>query len=235
MKRVFAASIVAALMTPAFVLAQPPGKDAKKDAPPAAGQPTKEQQAMQEAWMKAGQPGANHKLLAQMEGEWSADTTEMMPGGPEAKSKGQMRSKVVLDGRFLHMEYEGKAHGQPYRGAGTMGYNNTDKRFESTWSDSMGSATSFMTGQVDASGKVFTMTGEHTNPATGKKEATKEVITIVDNGHYTMDFFMTMEGKDVKVMTIAFERGKGGKHDEHGDKDKDKDKGKGKDKDKDKR
>ncbi len=156
----------------------------------------------------------------------------MMPGAPESKTKGQMRSKVMLEGRFLHMEYEGKAHGQPYRGAGTMGYNNVDKRFESTWSDSMSTATSFMTGQADASGKVITLTGEQTNPATGKKESAKEVITIVDSGHYTMDFFMSVEGKDVKVMTIAFERGKGGrggkegKHEEQGDKDK----GKGKDK-----
>ncbi len=234
MNRILVTSVLAALFA-APALAQPPAKDApaKKDAPKHEAQPNKDAQAMQEAWMKAGQPGANHKLLSQMEGEWTAETTEMMPGAPEAKSKGTMRSKVVLDGRFLHMEYDGKAHGQPYRGAGTMGYNNTDKRFESTWSDSMGTATSFMTGTADAAGKVFTMTGEHTNPASGKKETAKEVITITDSGHYTMDFFMSMDGKDVKVMTIAFTRGKGGKegkHDNHSDSHDDK--GKGKDKSK---
>ncbi len=232
MNRILVTSVLAALFA-GPVLAQPPSKDgpAKKDAPKHEAQPNKDAQAMQEAWMKAGQPGANHKLLSQLEGEWTAETTEMMPGTPEVKSHGTMRSKVVLDGRFLHMEYDGKAHGQPYRGAGTMGYNNTDKRFESTWSDSMGTATSFMTGSADSAGKVFTMTGEHTDPTTGAKATTKEVITVVDNGHYTMDFYMSMGGKDTKVMTIAFTRVKGGgKHEEHSEGHDDK--GKGKDKDK---
>jgi len=68
-------------VTPAATLA--PGQtDEKKPGGPPAGM---DQQAMMDAWMKAAQPGEQHKLLAKLAGSWTTTTRMSMPGqsGPE--------------------------------------------------------------------------------------------------------------------------------------------------------
>jgi hypothetical protein len=109
------------------------------------------------------------------------------------------------------MEYEGQMHGKPFRGAGTLGYNNADKRFENTWAENLSTGQSFMTGQADAAGKVITLTGEFTDPVSGAKATQKQILTIGDKDHYKMEFFFTgKDGKETKVMEIGFSHGKGG-------------------------
>lgn len=239
MKRFLSIAMLAGLvLSPAALAQNAPKAQPEKPAPPVTAKPAPQpekpampdQKAMEEAWEKAGQPGANHKLLSQFEGEWQAEAKEFMPGGGTPEStKGGLRCKMMFGGRYLHMEFEGKMHEKAYHGAGLMGYNNTDKKFETTWADSMNTALSVMSGTADAAGKVITLTGQCTDPTTNQKIAQREVWTITDKDHFRMDFYMTMGGQEMKAMEISYTRGKGGGHDDHGKSD---DHGGGKDKDK---
>ena len=51
---------------------------AKEPKPEKAPQLTAEQQAMMQAWEKAGQPGEQHRQLAGMVGEWTTKQTMWM-------------------------------------------------------------------------------------------------------------------------------------------------------------
>lgn len=184
--------------------AQPAKTDDKKpEKKPDAADPMK---AMEEAWQKAGEVGPNHKLIAWFEGEWECEVKDCIT--PDAKpEKGKMTSKMKLGGRILDMNYEGRMQGKFFYGMGTMGYNNTTKKFESTWADSMSTATTFMTGTADAAGKVFTLTGECANPMGGSNTHEKWVMTITGKDSYKEEFYSDMMGgKEAKVMEITATR-----------------------------
>src|SRR6478736_3387973 len=68
-----------------------------------------DQQAMMELWKKMAVPGEPHKLFASLAGSWTTTTKEWMePGKPPTESSGTAEMKMLLDGRFLYQEYNGK-------------------------------------------------------------------------------------------------------------------------------
>ena len=202
--------------------AKPADKPSDKKPEPAAsgGQDYK---AMEEAWENAGKPGPMHEHLKAFEGEWETEVKSMMPGAPDKPDKGTMKMKMEMGGRFISMDYDGRRQGKFLRGHGYMGYNNVEKRYESVWMDSMGSGIDMNTGQADAAGKVFTLTGEMTDPSNGKKMKTREVTTVVSKDTIKMEFFGTVDGKEMKMEEITFTRA--GKADKAADKPADKPKG----------
>ncbi len=219
-------ALLASLLAAPAVMAQPPAAPAKPAPTPTKStpaQPAKKDDAAPKkddkakdakpAAMEPGdKAGPNHEFLKQLVGEWQAEAKDLTPG-QEATDKGTMSNTMVFGGRFLSSEFKGRLHGQFFFGGGMWGYNNTEKRFESSWADSSGTALSFMTGSVSADGKVFTMTGESTNPATGKKSATKEVTTITGKDSYKLEIY----GDGAKSMEVLFTKGKAAEKDDKKD------------------
>lgn len=192
-----------------------PSKPATPAATPAAPA-TPAKPASPAAEMPEDKPGPMHEWLKHFEGEWSCVTKEFDPmSGKEAGGgTGTMTTKLAMGGRFLVNEYDGRWDGKFFRGMGTTGYNNALKRFESTWVDSMGTQTMFMTGTADAAGKVLTCTGDMIDPMSGQKITMKEVTTITAKDAHRQDFYITMNGKELKVMEIVSTKGKAAKKDE---------------------
>jgi hypothetical protein len=195
--------------TPAAAPATPaaPATDKKADAADKKADP------MEAAWAKAAEVNKNHEWMKFFEGEWSTSVKEFDPmTGKEAGSgSGTMTCKVVLGGRFLSMDFDGRFQGKFFRGMGTLGYSNVNSRYEGTWMDSMSTHTSMSTGSVDASGKVMTMLSEPTDPMSGKPVKQREVTTITGKDAYKMEMFMTFGGKEAKLMEISYTKGKAGK------------------------
>ena len=48
----------------------------------------------------------------------------------------RMLQKMILDGRFLHQEFNGEMMGSPFIGIGITGYDNGSKQYVSNWMDS---------------------------------------------------------------------------------------------------
>ena len=81
--------------------------------------------------------GASHRMLAGMAGSWNARIKIWSePDKPSTESSGWSEQKMILDGRFLHQEFNGEMMGSPFIGIGITGYDNGSKQYVSNWMDS---------------------------------------------------------------------------------------------------
>jgi Protein of unknown function (DUF1579) len=168
-----------------------------------------DQKAMMEAWEKASSVGEPHKRLAGMEGTWDAEVSMWMaPGQPPAKSMGTSVNKAILGGRWIEQEFTGSAMGQPFQGVGYTGYDNTKKKYVSSWIDSMSTALMVSEGTFDAAGKVMTSLSTSADPMTGKPMQTKGVMRMVDSDHHVYEMWETHGGKETKTLEIHYRRKK---------------------------
>jgi hypothetical protein len=76
-------------------------------------------------------PGPEHAALMKDVGTWDCNVTCNMPGAPPMVSKGS--EVVTAFGPFwTHSEFRGEMMGQPFSGAGMMGYDPTKKVYVGT-------------------------------------------------------------------------------------------------------
>lgn len=103
-----------------------------KPAAPAADPKMEEMMKKVEA---AGAPGAAHKALAPLAGEWTVEVKSWMtPGAPPMVTKGTAKATWIMDGRFLQEEFHGEMMGKPFHGMSLMGYDNMTKNITASGS-----------------------------------------------------------------------------------------------------
>lgn len=163
---------------------------------------------MMEAWQKAGALGPQHALLKKLAGNWTVQSKAWMkPGEKAQESKGTSKAESIFGGRFVRSTYAGTFAGQPFSGEGLMGYNNMSKKFESTWIDSMSTATMFSEGTADKAGKVITFSGDYVCPMTGKNKTSKMVMRLIDNNKHVVEMYdRDPQGKEFKTMELVYTR-----------------------------
>lgn len=189
-------------------------KEAEKAAPgkDAAPKMSPEEQKMMEMMMKLGTPGEHHKNLAQLEGKWNAVMKMRWSAeSPWDESKGVIDYRMVLGGRWLHMMYKGESGGQPFEGAGSIGYDNGMKKYVSSWMDSMSTSCMMTYGDCDASHKVITFHGEMPDPSQDNKMTKyRTVLTMVDKDKHTYQMYCpNKDGKgEYLCMEITYTRAK---------------------------
>lgn len=151
-----------------------------------------------------------HKRLEPFVGTFKAQVKMWMGPGDPMVATGKMTNEWDLGGRYLKQTYKGDPNEGPFpdfEGRGYWGYNTIDKCYEGFWIDS---ASTFMQpekGHVDAAGKVWTMSGEMTDPASGGKMRKRSMVILKDENHHTMELYFTKpDGGEVKVMEIEYER-----------------------------
>lgn len=183
---------------------------ARADDKAKAHEPSAEEKAMMEAWMKYATPGEAHKKMAALEGTWTAKVTEWMaPGAPPSTSDGTAEFKMLLGGRYLQQIFSGTMMGQPFSGMGISGFDNAKKATRSIWVDSAGTGMMMMTGDWDAEGKTLTETGTMDDFMTGKPMQVKGQMHVADNDHLSYEMWMSgPDGKMFKTVEIAYTRKK---------------------------
>ena len=167
--------------------------------------------AAMKAMMEAGTPGEQHKLLAKTTGTWSAEVTHWMgEGAPPQKATGTSVNTMLYGGRYQHSKFSGDMMGMPYEGSVTMGYDNTEKKYFSTWIDNMSTAMMISWGTWDDASKSITMTGTMKNPVDGRNCDLKEVYKIVDDNTHVMELYGPdpKTGNEYKMMEIKYTRKK---------------------------
>lgn len=167
---------------------------------------------MMEEMAKAGQPGAMHEWMKKWEGKWDLSAKMFMsPGAPPAEMKMASEATMTMGGRFLIEKVTGEfdmgAGPQPFEGISTMGYDNAQKKFVSTWYDNSSTGMMIEMGSVDSAGKVLTMEGENWNPQMQAMAKTKSICTIVDDNTRTLEMWSPgPDGKMMKNMEITYTR-----------------------------
>lgn len=183
----------------------------------AAAQPSAdEMKKMMEQMMELGKPGENHKLLAEMAGNWNYTMKMMMDPttGKPSESKGTATRKAIFDGRYFSFEVsgkfqmpgkDGKMMDMNFKGMAVEGYDNGKKKFISSWIDNMSTMMMNAEGDYDAATKTFTYMADCEMPP-GTKVKMREVIKIVDKDHHTFEMYEDRGQGETKSMEIAYTR-----------------------------
>ena len=155
-------------------------------------------------------PGPEHKYLEPFVGRFRAKVTIHMGPGQPMESTGIMTNSFRLGGLYLFQDYVGDKSEGPspsFEGQGYWGYNTSAKKYEGFWVDNASTMMQLERGEVDASGKVWTMHGEFTHPATGQPIKKRSVITLIDHDRNRMEsYFTSPDGGERQTMTIEYQR-----------------------------
>jgi uncharacterized protein DUF1579 len=181
----------------------------------ATGQPNPEE--MMKQMMELSKPNENHKLLADMNGNWNYTIKMWMNPDPSAKpqeSKGTATRKSTMDGRYFVMDVTGKMQmpgeggkmkDMQFKGMAVEGYDNIKKKFISSWIDNMGTGIAYSEGTYDPATKTFTYNLEM-EPVPGMKSQVREVLKVTDKDHMMLEWYETQGGQERKTMEIAYAR-----------------------------
>jgi hypothetical protein len=176
-----------------------------KPAAPKADMPSNEQ--MMEQMMELAKPGEGHERLKPMAGTWKT-SVKSWDGGPEPSvSEGECTDQWVMDGRYIKEECTGTFAQMPFQGMGITGYDNGQKKYVSTWIDTMGTGIMMSTGTADKTGKIFTFHGMMPDPTSGKMTKVRMVTRVVDDGSHVFTMYVSMGPKgEQKMMEITYTR-----------------------------
>jgi hypothetical protein len=181
----------------------------------ATGQPNP--QEMMKQMMEMSKLNENHKLLADMNGNWNFAIKMWMNPDPNAKpqeSKGTGTRKSLMGGRYVVMDVTGKMQmpdetgkmkDMQFKGMGIDGYDNVKKKFVSSWIDNMGTGIQFSEGSYDPATKTFTYTSE-IEMMPGMKIPVREVIKVPDNNRMVLEWYESHGGQEKKTMEINYTR-----------------------------
>ncbi|MDZ4676715.1 MAG: DUF1579 domain-containing protein [Oligoflexia bacterium] len=167
-------------------------------------------QEMMKAWTAYATPGAPHKILADMAGNWKYTSKwwESADGKPQ-ESKGTSSMKMILGGRFLQHDTKGLAMGMPFEGMGLVGYDNIKNKYETIWLDNMGTGVMHGTGDFDAATKTLTDSGEFSCPMKKERKSTyRGEWKVIDKNNmtYTMHGPGMTDNKEFKMMEMTYKR-----------------------------
>jgi len=153
-------------------------------------------------------PGAAHKLLEPLVGEWNVEVKMWMaPDAPPTVSKGTAKSTWTLKERFVQQEFNGEVMGKPFHGISYTGYDNVRQKYRSVWIDDM--STTMVTSEGDAAsdGKVITFGGDYACALTGEKhKETKQIYRILSPDKHVFEMHDPTKGDNSKEMEITYTR-----------------------------
>lgn len=165
---------------------------------------------MMKNWQAYMTPSDMHKMMATWDGMWNSELTMWMePGAPEQKSTSTAENKMIMNGLYQESTHSGEMMGMPFSGKSTVGFDNHENQFVSTWVDNMGSGIMVLKGPWDAATKTMTLKGKMVDPATKGETAVRETFKTIDDNTQEMEMFITMpDGSEFKTMNIKFTRKK---------------------------
>ena len=160
-----------------------------------------------EAWQAAATPGAEHKRMAAMAGDWVVDSSMWMaPGAPPMTSKGTSTCQMVLGGRYLIENYKSEFMGEAFEGMLIQGYDNLQKRNFNIWIDNLSTWPTIAMGQTNDKG-VSEMGGVMYDLSTPAGRPFRQVIDAsrVDATKFEM-FDSTPDGSEFRMMQMDYKR-----------------------------
>ncbi|WP_288377164.1 DUF1579 domain-containing protein [Chryseobacterium culicis] len=164
------------------------------------------------AWMEYSTPGEMQKMLAKSDGTWTGETTMWMENGAKPMmSKSEATNKMMFGGRYQITNHKGDFMGMPFEGMSIVGYDNSKKKFVSTWIDNMGTGIMNGEGEWNASTKSVEFKGKMTDPSRPGKDCDfREVFTFVDDNTQKLEMYGpdSKTGKEYKTMEIKYTRKK---------------------------
>lgn len=140
------------------------------------------------------QPGAEHKAIAQLAGNWSGQATLQFPGMEPMTSEIEVTNTMDLGGFWLLGHFEGSMMGIPFSGHSVFGFDTEKGKYVEIWVDSMRSGMSQLEGDYDAGSRKWTKWLDGKHPMTG--EPIRERHTVTLRAADVMILELAMPGED---------------------------------------
>ena len=191
--RLACAATVAVLLC--GVLAQVTHAEDTKKAPPTP-------EALLKALAEAGKPGAEHKKLEPLVGQWSFTMKVWTdPSQPPAELKGTIERKWIMDGRFVQETARGECAktGKSFEGLGLVGYDPGQKKFTFVKACNLSGTISSGLVTCDSSGTRFECVKEECCPLTAQKIKARDEVVIENNDRIVLNLYKTINDREVKV------------------------------------
>ena len=190
------------LLSTTFALLAGPAL-AQEGAPP---QMSPEEQAAMAAYAKAGTPGAEHRTLAAMAGDYDLTVKSWYGPGEPATDTGTATRRMILGDRVLVEEVKAQMMGQPFNGQGLHGFDNVTGRYWSTWNDSMSTGVMVSEGSCDANG-ACTYQGRHNDAVSKQPMTTRMTTRWTDPSTEVFEMYGPgPDGKETKMMEITYRK-----------------------------
>jgi hypothetical protein len=170
--------------------------------------PDAKQQAAMAAYMKAGAVNENHEFLKKYAGNWDCQVKGWMaPGQPPTVNQGTFQGEMILDGRYLLMNFKGEMFGQPFAGLQLIGFDNMQQKYVTLWIDN--SSTFFFMTTGTRLDNIISESGLWPDPLTGAQAPVKARTTFVSADEYVYEQFMVMpDNSEFKSMEMSCKRKK---------------------------
>ena len=155
----------------------------------------------------AATPGAGHRALEPLVGNWQAEVKCWMePGGAPQVSQATAESSWILAGHFLRQDFHGEMMGKPFNGLSILGFDNTKQQFNSVWVSDMQTSMFTSEGKGENGNKVITLEGTASCAATGRTDVPmKTVFRVINADKHIFEMFDGSKG-DAKTMEITYTR-----------------------------
>lgn len=154
-------------------------------------------------WAKKGPEQVS---LGKAAGEWKVNRKMWMaPGQPPMEVNETATGRMLYDGRYLEVDYNGDMMGTPFKGRLLMGYDRVDKEYVAVWIDSMSTYISVSRGP-EQDGKI---TFHQNDPdwMTGKKVPSTMELEWKSDDVYTLAFIEPgPDGKPHTTMLFTYTR-----------------------------
>jgi Protein of unknown function (DUF1579) len=148
----------------------------------------------------------NHDLIDRLTGDWNVEVTYII-GGKEQRGSAQMRGEWTLDHHFVKQEYHSPMGGADFVTLQFFGYDSVRRKFTILKMDSLDDAMLFADGEASADRRSITFTGERSDMMTRTVGKLRQVVTLTDADHFTLEWFLTgSDGKETKTVTMVHTR-----------------------------
>jgi hypothetical protein len=177
--------------------------------PPKASSTSIKEDTMKEL-LDFSRPGPNHAILARLVGTWAFQDKNL------PFVKGTIVRKPIYEGRFYIVEITGGklqipiADGQMklenYQGMEIEGYDNVEKKFLTTSiNNHIGSDINSQSGSYNPKTNSFTYDWD-SELRPGSKTKNRKVLTMLDDAHYTEEYYEEQNGTIKKVRDLSYSR-----------------------------
>lgn len=180
---------------------------AAADTPPSPNVASKKTDAAA-AFEKAAALGPQHRLLAQIAGNWAV-TQSIWTGTNSAPKidRGNATFAMVIGGRHLRQELRITSSAKPFEGLGYIGYDNLSGDYYSSWMDVNFTGVILVRGTYDADSKTYTFVGDMADPANdGSTTRLREVLHVVDADHFTYEYYETRGSEEALAVRLEYTR-----------------------------
>jgi hypothetical protein len=159
-------------------------------------------EALLQALAQAGQPGAEHKKLQPLVGQWTFTMRLWTdPAQAPAEVKGTVERKWIMDGRFVQETARAVCPktGKTFEAMGLVGYDAGQKKFSCVKVCGLCGTISSGLATCDSSGRRFESIKEECCPLTGQKIKGRDEVVIENNDRIVVNIFRTFGDREVRI------------------------------------